>query len=149
LLQDKIGQISSPTSSARWVTVLDWFNLSSAGAFTRVDASRYWIRVMFRAGHGAAIDSRTGPPPRISNESPEAAANIAENNKFICNGDEEDGYSGIGLANLEIWRSRCLNTSCMHDAANGNPAATKLLMHIFAAIILAEDVSRMSLGKDS
>jgi hypothetical protein len=28
----------------------------------------------------------------------------------------------------------------MHDAANGNPAATKLLMHVFAAIILVEDV---------
>jgi hypothetical protein len=45
-----------------------------------------------------SIDCGSG---RDSNESLEAAANIAENNKFICN-DDEDGYSGIGLANLEI-----------------------------------------------
>jgi hypothetical protein len=55
LLQDKIGQISSPTSSTRWVTVLDWFNPSSAGAITRLDASWYRICVMFRAGWDSDI----------------------------------------------------------------------------------------------
>ncbi len=85
-------------------------------------------------------------PPLISDESLEAAANIAENNKFICYDDEEDRDTAMpSPAESEIDDDdiRDVSSNLIDEAADLSPFCYKSPLQSFEDV-LAEEESLLS-----
>jgi hypothetical protein len=103
-------------------------------------------------------------PPHISDKSLEAAANIAENNEFICYGDEEDGDTAMpSLSKSEINNDdddddndiRNASSNIIYEAADLSPFRYKSLLQSFEDVFAEEkllllyDVTNLSNGSST